>query len=42
MRNIEKQIEKKYAKRDKKLRKKMTVSGKNVFKLVKLITKKHK
>ena len=38
--HLEKKLTKKYEKRDKKKRKKMNVSGKNVFKLAKLLTKK--
>ena len=39
--HLEKQVEKKYKQRDQKKKPKMKVSGKNVFKLRELITKKN-
>jgi len=39
--NLEKQVEKKYEQRDQKKTPKMKVSGKNVFRLRELITKKN-
>ncbi len=39
--NLEKQVEKKYEQRDQKKKPKMKVSGKNVFRLRELITKKN-
>ena len=38
---IAKSVEKKYREKDKKKRKKMNVSGKNIFKLQQLIAKKN-
>lgn len=38
---LEKQLKKKFAQRDKKFSPRMKVSGKNVFKLKKLIEQKH-
>lgn len=40
--NLEKEIEKKFAKKDSRKRKKMKVSGKNVIKLKKIIENKKK
>jgi hypothetical protein len=39
--HLEKQIEKKYKQRDQKKKPKMKVSGKSIFKLRELITKKN-
>ncbi len=39
--HLEKQVEKKYKQRDQKKKSKMKVSGKSIFKLRELITKKN-
>lgn len=39
--DLEKQIEKKYASKDRKKRPRMKVTGKNVFKLKRIIEQKH-
>lgn len=39
--NLEQQIEKKFAEKDKRKRPRMKVTGKNVFKLKRIIEQKH-